>query len=78
MHPFQSHPLNSSPVANGFGIGCATPVRGLTSLFAMVLRRRDRARDGALPSYKGHAWCDSIERQLITDGMTGRGVHSLK
>ena len=78
MHPFQSHPLNSSPVANGFGIGWATPIGGLTSLFAAVLRRRSRARDGVLPIYEGHAWCDSIERQLITDGMTGRRVHSLK
>lgn len=26
----------------------------------------------------GHGWCDSIERQLITDGTTSRRVHILK
>jgi hypothetical protein len=54
------------------------PINGLASLFASILRCCNRPGDAVVPNYEEHGWCDSIERQLITDGTTCRSVHILK
>ena len=67
MHLFQAHRIDQQSV---FAV-----LATLATLFAAKLARRAAARADVVPTCEGHAWCDSLERQVIQDTANRRHTH---
>jgi hypothetical protein len=77
MHSVQAKEVIRLPFAQACRIDLAATYRAVTALFAampVVLRRLPRPTAHVVPNYEGHAWCDSMEHQVIADIVTCRRV----
>ena len=63
MQPFQAQ---LSRTARDHASGCVSLSR-LATLVARIVDRLGGAKAGVATPCEGHAWCDSIERQLVDD-----------
>jgi len=69
MQSLQVQQNGQLALANDFGADRATIFGRLMRFVASPLRmgRRSGAKQGSVPHYEGHAWCDSLEAQVNGD-----------
>jgi hypothetical protein len=73
MQAFQVESVSRFALVNRSRIDRAAALGRLaTALVAAIVSRCTRGRHDAIPHYEGHAWCDSLERQLNSDTTTCR------
>jgi hypothetical protein len=72
MHALQIRKVIGLGLDRHCGIIWAAVLGRLGAFDIAMLRHSAQAKPDAVPNYEGHAWCDSLERQVNSDIATCR------